>query len=93
MCSRAINEVSTEKGSEETEKRTLCDIVHDVRQVFRVPERLQWKERRRLDHLVVDAPNHQFYSALLVCIVARDSIFLFVQTPDGSSCGIYTRPT
>ena len=92
MHSRVTSEVNATKGSNRVEKRTLRDIVHDPRETFRVPGRLQRKEPRRLDHTVVGAPNQHFYLPLLVCIVARDSIFLFVSTPDGSSCGIYTRP-
>ena len=93
MCSRVIDEVSREGCSDDVGKRTLRDIIHDAREMFRISERLQWKERLRFDHLVVGTPEHDPYSPFLVFTIRGGRIFLFALKPDGSSCGIYGRPT
>lgn len=92
MCSRAVNKINAEKRYDEMEKRTPGDIVHDTREMFRVSERLQWTEQRRLDHPVTAVLHHQCsqcYSPAFISVGVKDRALLLVLTP--SSCGIYTR--
>jgi len=83
MCSRAVNEVNTYGGSDGADKFTLRDIIHDAREMFRVSERLQWKEQPRLDHPVAAVLHYlcsQFDSSVFVTVGVKDRTLLFALT-------------